>query len=81
MYAKAKHAKAATFRAGFDSLLATMPVQGKATIAAMGQARVTTYAADPRLAFAEVVTEPNGKAEVRAPAFLLDGPPAPRNQA
>jgi hypothetical protein len=45
------------------------------------QARVTTYAADPRLAFAEVVTEPSGKAEVRATAFLLDRPPGPRGQA
>ena len=47
----------------------------------MGRARLTTYADDPRLAFAEVVTEPSGKAEVRATAFLLDRPPGPRGQA
>src|SRR5688500_9182528 len=64
LYEKARHTSAATFRAGLDSALATMPVQAKATIAAMSQARVTTYAADPRMAFAEVVTEPSGKAEV-----------------
>jgi hypothetical protein len=81
LYEKAQHANAATFRAGLDSALANMPAQGKATIAAMAQARLTTYAADPRLAFAEVVTEPSGKAEVRATAFLLDRPPGPRGQA
>jgi hypothetical protein len=74
LYERARHTNAATFRAGLDSALATMPVQAKATIAAMSQARVTTYAADPRMAFAEVVTEPSGKAEVRATAFLLDRP-------
>lgn len=81
LYEKAKHANAATFRAGLESALATMPAQGKATIAAMSQARLTTYAADPRLAFAEVVTQPSGKAEVRATAFLLDRPPGPRGRA
>jgi hypothetical protein len=68
-------------RAGLDSALATMLAQGKATIAAMSRARITTYADDPRLAFAEVVTDPSGKAEVRATAFLLDRPPGPRGQA
>lgn len=81
LYERAKHANVATFRAGLESALATMPPQGKATIAAMSQARLTTYADDPRLAFAEVVTEPSGKAEVRATAFLLDRPPGPRGQA
>jgi hypothetical protein len=78
---KAKHANAATFRAGLDSALAALPAQGKTTIAAMSQARVTTYADDPRLVLAEVVTEPSGKAEVRATAFLLDRPPGPCGQA
>ena len=55
--------------------------QGKATIAAMAQARLTTYIAAPRLAFADVVTEPSDKAEVRATAFLLDRPPCVRGQA
>jgi len=81
LYEKAKHANAAMLRAGLDSALVTMPPQGKATIAAMGQARITTHADDPRLAFAEVVTEPSGKAEVRATAFLLDRPPGPRGEA
>jgi len=81
LYEKSKHANAAMLRAGLDGALASMPAQGKATIAAMGRARLTTYADDPRLAFAEVVTEPSGKAEVRATAFLLDRPPGPRGQA
>jgi hypothetical protein len=81
LYEKAKHANAATFRAGLESALANMPAQGKATIAAIARARLTTYAADPSLAFAEVVTEPSGKAEVRATAFLLDRPPGARGQA
>jgi hypothetical protein len=62
LYEKAKHANAAMLRAGLESALATMPAQGKTTIAAMAQARLTTYADDPRLAFAEVVMEPNGRA-------------------
>ncbi len=74
LYEKAKHANAAMFRAGLESALASMPPQGKATIAVMAKARATTYADDPRLAFAEVVPDPNGKAEVRATAFLLDRP-------
>ncbi len=81
LYDKAKRANAATFRAGLETALATMPAQGKAAIAAMTKARGTTYANDPRLAFAEVVTDPSGKAEVRATAFLLDRPPGPRGQA
>jgi hypothetical protein len=80
LYEKAKHANAAKFRAGLDSALSSMPPQGKATIAAMSKARVTSYADDPRLAFAEVVTDASGKAEVRATAFLLDGPPRPHGQ-
>jgi hypothetical protein len=74
LYEKAKHANATMFRAGLESALATMPPQGRATIAVMAKARATTYADDPRLAFAEVVAEPSGKAEVRATAFLLDRP-------
>lgn len=81
LYEKAKHANAATFRAGLESALATMPAEGKATVAAMSQARLTTYANDPRLAFAEVVSEPNGRAEVRATAFSLDRPPGSRGKA
>jgi hypothetical protein len=81
LYEKAKHANAAMLRAGLESALATMPPQGKATIAVMAKARATTYADDPRFAFAEVVADPSGKAEVRATAFLLDRPPAPRGQA
>lgn len=75
LYEKAKHANAAAFRAGLETALSSMPPQGKATIAAMTKARVTTYANDPRLAFAEVVTDRSGKAEVKATAFLLDRPP------
>jgi hypothetical protein len=74
LYEKAKHANATMFRAGLESALATVPREGRATIAVMAQARATTYA-DPRLAFAEVMAEPSGKAEVRATAFLLDRPP------
>src|SRR5438045_4552948 len=66
LYEKAKHANATMFRAGLESALATMPPQGRATIAVMAKARDTTYADDPGLAFAEVVAEPSGKAEVRA---------------
>ncbi|MEI9942214.1 MAG: hypothetical protein WDO69_33780 [Pseudomonadota bacterium] len=75
IYEKAKHANAAMFRAGLEAALASMPPQGKATIAAMTKVRATTYADDRRLAFAEVVADPSGKAEVRATAFLLDRPP------
>lgn len=81
LHEKAKHANAATFRAGLDSALAALPAQGKTTITAMSQARVTTYAADLRLTLTETATEPSGKAEVRATAFLLDKPPGPRGQA
>lgn len=78
LYEKAKHANAAMFRTGLESALVGMPAEGKATIAAMAKARATVYADDPRLAFAEVVANPSGKAEVRATAFLLDGPPGSR---
>jgi len=74
VYEKAKHPRASELRAGLEAALAMMPLQGKATIAAMTKARDTTYIDDPRLAFAEVVTDPSGKGEVRATAFLLDGP-------
>lgn len=81
LYEKAKHPNAAKFRADLESALSSMPAQGKATIAAMTTDRGTTYADDPRLAFAEVVTDPSGKAEVRATAFLLDEPRGPSGKA
>ncbi len=77
LYEKAKHANAAMFRTGLESALAGMPPEWKATIAVMARARASVYADDPRLALAEVVSDPSGKAEVRATAFLLDGPRRP----
>lgn len=74
VYDQAQHPNAAALRAGLDAALASMPPEGKATLAVLSRARLTTHADDPRLAFAEVVIDPNGKAEVRATAFLLHGP-------
>lgn len=74
LYERARHPKAKEYRAGLDAALADIPHEGNATVAVMANARATTYAADPRLAFAEVVAAPSGKAEVRTTAFLLERP-------
>jgi len=42
LYKKAKHPNAAMLRTGLEGALSTMPPQGKATIATMAHARVTT---------------------------------------
>jgi hypothetical protein len=70
-YERAGHPKAAEYRKALDGAVADMPTEGRLVIAAMTHERATTYESDPRVAFAEVVAEPNGKAEVRATAVLL----------
>lgn len=75
VYEKTKHPMAREVRGSLDAALTMMPAQSRTTIAAMTKARATTYVDDPRLGFAEVVTDSSGKAEVRATAFLLDRPP------
>ncbi|MEO5725847.1 MAG: hypothetical protein ABI134_16190 [Byssovorax sp.] len=72
LYEQRKSPKAISFRSMFDTMLKQVPTEIAKILSAMLSSRLTTYALDPRLGFAEVVPDGRGGAQVVAKAMLTD---------
>jgi hypothetical protein len=72
LYEQRKTPAAASYRATFDTMLERLPLDIAKIVTAMLYSRLTTYAHDPRLGFADVVEDGRGRAQVVATAALTD---------
>lgn len=72
LYEQRKSPKAISFRATFDTMLEQVPPEIAKILSTMLYSRLTTYANDPRLGFADVVQDGRGRAQVVATAALTD---------
>lgn len=72
LHEQRKKPEAAAHRATFDSALAIIPPELGKILSAMLYSRLTTYANDPRIGFAEVFDDGDGHARVVATAALTD---------
>lgn len=72
LYEQRKSPKAISFRATFDTMLEQVPPEIAKILSSMLYSRLTTYAKDPRLGFADVVQDARGRAQVVATAALTD---------
>ena len=72
LYEQRKNPAAASYRATFDTMLERLPPDIAKIVTAMLYSRLTTYAHDPRLGFADVVEDGHGRAQVVATAALTD---------
>jgi len=72
IYEKRKHPQAGEHRVIFDKAMAQMPAEVREIFAAMFHARLTTYAHDPRIGFAEVTRGEDGDAKIVAKAALVE---------
>jgi hypothetical protein len=72
LYEQRKMPEAAAHRATFSVMLMQMPPEIAHILSTMLTSRVTTYAHDPRLGFAEVVEDGAGQAKIVATAALTD---------
>lgn len=72
LYEQRKSPKAISFRATFDTMLAQVPPEIAEILSTMLYSRLTTYANDPRLGFAKVVSDGRGGAQVVATAMLTN---------
>ena len=73
LYEQLHHRNAPSFRATFNQVLASAPPDVAAALSSMLSARLTTYANDPRIGFAQVVEEPPGQGKIVASAILDEG--------
>jgi hypothetical protein len=72
LYEQRKRPEAAAYRATFDTALERLPPEIAKIVSAMLYSRLTTYAHDPRIGFADVVDEGHGRAQIVATAALTD---------
>ncbi len=72
IYEQRKKPEAVAYRTTFNAALAQLPPEIAQILSTMLYSRLTTYAHDPRIGFAEVVEEANGRAQVVATAALTD---------
>jgi hypothetical protein len=72
LYEQRKMPAAASYRATFDTMLERLPPDIAKIVTAMLYSRLTTYAQDPRLGFADVVEDGHGRAQIVATAALTD---------
>lgn len=72
LYEQRKSPNAASYRATLNTMMARLPPEIAKIISTMLHTRLTTYAHDPRLGFADVVEEAPGRAKIVATAALTD---------
>ena len=78
LYEQRKRPEAAAYRATWDMALGRLPPEIAQILSAMLDSRLTAYAHDPRIGFAEVVDEGHGRAQIVATAALTDDGTKPR---
>jgi hypothetical protein len=73
LYEQRNSPHAAAFRGTFDTAMTQLPPEIVKILSGMLYSRLTKYAKDPRIGFAEVVDDGHGRAKVVATAALTEG--------